>query len=74
MIYDGFSTFKLNCYKILKIAEKLQDNTTWIMRLYPIMGESAIKAGIFQDMKEYNSYSESWKNLPNIRVMIDGSY
>lgn len=68
------STFNLNYNLILNIAKKFPDQTVWIIRPHPALGESAVSKNVFKNIQEYKKYLSCWSNLPNASVSLDGSY
>lgn len=70
----GFSTFDLNYKFILELAKKYSDCTSWIIKPHPQLGGRIVKNGFFNDISDYNNYLNEWDNLPNAKVITDGTY
>ncbi len=69
-----FSTFAANYMLMLELAEKYQNETVWVVKPHPQLKYKAIKAGIFSDVNEWNTYEQRWRNLKNAEIMDEGMY
>lgn len=69
-----FSTFAENHMEILDLVKKYSSETVWVFKPHPQLKYKAIRAGIFQNIEEWNEYEEMWRNLPNADVMEEGDY
>ena len=70
----GFSTFDQNYMFMYELAKKYKDNTTWIVKPHPLLGGRIIRNGFFKDYEEYDNYLKLWNELPNAKVVTDGTY
>lgn len=68
-----YSTFAFNGRFMLECAKKYRDSTSWVFKAHPILRLTAVECGLFADEKEYDSYIEEWKSLPNAQV-LEGEY
>lgn len=68
-----YSAFMLVKEVMLEIAET-EKNVSWIFRPHPMLGTSLAANGQIKDLKEYETYLDRWRNLPNASVQIGGDY
>ncbi len=69
-----FSTFQDNYLDILKLAQKYQEYTTWIIKPHPLLGMETIRKKIFSNNEEYEKYLNEWRKLENANVVEEGTY
>lgn len=74
--YGGicFSTFAKNAYFWLYLAEKYQNEITFVFKPHPNLRYRAVEAGIFKTAEEYDGYVAKWNAMPNAKVVEEGSY
>lgn len=70
----SFSTFADNYKIMLALAEKYQDKTVWIFKPHPVLRYKAIRSGVFNDLGDWESYLNEWKQMKNAEVVEDGDY
>ena len=70
----GFSTFDQNYKFMLELAKKYQDNTSWIIKPHPLLKGRIVEYGFFEKTEDYDNYLKEWDNLPNAKVITDGTY
>ena len=70
----GFSTFDLNYKFMLELAKKYSDCTSWIIKPHPQLASRIVKNGFFKSVDDYYEYLKEWDNLPNARVVTEGTY
>lgn len=69
----ALATFQKNGKFMYEMAKKYQ-NTSWIVRPHPQLGQRCVQAGIFASIEEYKEYLEKWDELPNAKVCAYGKY
>ncbi len=69
-----FSTFASNGMFMLELAQKYQEETLWVFKPHPHLGYKAVKAGLFQDIAEWEAYVQKWRDLKNAVVVECGTY
>lgn len=69
-----FSTFDKNYYFILELAKKYADTTTWIYKPHPNLKKTVVMADVFHSEDEYDDYLKQWDDLPNAKVVQEGTY
>lgn len=74
--YGGmlFSTFAKNAYFWLYLAEKYQNEISFIFKPHPNLRCRAVEAGVFKTAEEYDAYVAKWNAMPNAKVVEEGSY
>lgn len=70
----GFSTFDQNYLFIYNLAKKYKNNTSWIIKPHPLLRGRIVNSGFFKDVSEYDNYLNMWNELPNAKVVTDGTY
>ena len=77
-IYDEgdilFSTFKKNIWFWLYLAEKYQDEVTFIFKPHPNLRMASVENRLFKSYEEYDEYIDRWNRLPNGRVVQEADY
>lgn len=69
-----FATFADNYLQIYEFAKKHSQDVFWIYKPHPLLQNSAVAAGIFDNADAYFEYENMWRNLPNGEVATGGDY
>lgn len=74
--YGGinFSTFKSNAHFLLYLAQKYENEVTFIFKPHPSLRVRAVEAKVFADYEEYDEYIRKWDELPNAKVVGEATY
>lgn len=70
----GFSTFDQNYMFIYNLAKKYKNTTSWIIKPHPLLRGRITRNGFFKNVEEYDKYLSLWDELPNAKVITDGTY
>lgn len=70
----GFSTFDQNYMFMYELAKKYQNNTSWIVKPHPLLRGRITKNGFFKNAEDYDNYLNMWNDLPNAKVVTNGTY
>lgn len=74
--YGGilFSTFPKNAFFLLYLANKYQNEISFIYKPHPNLRLRAVEAGVFESYEAYDDYLSEWDSLPNAKVVQESSY
>lgn len=74
--YGGikFSTFPMNAFFLLYLAEKYRDSISFILKPHPNLRFRAVEAKVFESYEAYDAYLAKWDALPNARVVQEAGY
>lgn len=66
-------TFNVN-YKWFLYYAKSHSEVSWVVRPHPMFAAGAIKAGVFDSIKDVEDYWTEWNELENAKVIEYGGY
>ncbi len=69
-----YATFEKNAWFWLYLAQKYQDQISFIFKPHPNLRWKAAQSHLFQSSEEYDAYLDMWNALPNAKVVEEGSY
>ena len=68
-----YATFQWNGKFMYEFA-KSHPETSWVVKPHPNLLFSAVKAGLFKSMADFEAYLHDWDELPNAQVVTGGYY
>lgn len=69
-----FSSFDKYYIDMLRLAETTTEEFSWIIKPHPLLKESCLEEGLFQDGIAFDDYIGCWDNLKNGNSLIGGGY
>lgn len=72
--FAGFGNFDKNYLWMYQYAKENQKNTSWIFRPHPMLRSETVTQGLFKSENEYDDYLKLWNDLPNAKVVENGTY